>query len=272
MDCGMRRLLIANRGEIACRIIRTCRRLGIETMAVHSSADARARTCARPTPPWRSAARRRPRATSTARIIEAALAAGVDAIHPGYGFLSENAGFARACADGRAGVRRPARRDHPPHGLEERGQGDHGGRRRAGRARLPRRRAVAGRTRSRTRRRHRLSAADQGLGRRRRQGHARGALGGEFADALAAARREALKAFGDEQVILERYIERPRHIEVQVFGDRHGNVVHLWERECSTQRRYQKVIEESPSPLLDDATRQRITPRPPWRRRARSTT
>jgi 3-methylcrotonyl-CoA carboxylase alpha subunit len=80
----------------------------------------------------------------------------------------------------------------------------------------------------------------------------------QFADALAAARREALKAFGDEQVILERYVERPRHIEVQVFGDRHGNVVHLWERECSTQRRYQKVIEESPSPLPDDALRERI--------------
>jgi hypothetical protein len=174
----IRRLLVANRGEIACRIMRSCRRLGIETMAVHSSADA-----------WARHVREADTAVAIGgaapaesyldgrRIIEAALAAGVDAIHPGYGFLSENAEFRPRLYRGGPRVRRAARADHPPHGLEERGQGHHAGCRRAGRAGLPRRRAVAGDA-GEACRGDRLPAADQGLRRRRRQGHAGGARGG----------------------------------------------------------------------------------------------
>jgi 3-methylcrotonyl-CoA carboxylase alpha subunit len=256
---GPRRLLIANRGEIACRIMRSCRRLGIETMAVYSSADARARHVreADSAVPIGGAA---PAESylDAGRIIEAALAAGVDAIHPGYGFLAENAGFARACCE--AGlvfvgpkadtIRRMGSKREAKSIMEDAGvpvvPGYHGSEQsiealaaRAGQVGFP---LLI-----------KPSAGGGGKGMR----IVRSAE--EFEAALSGARREALKAFGEEEVILERYIERPRHVEVQIFGDRHGNVVHLWERECSTQRRYQKVIEEMPSPLLDEETRARIT-------------
>ena len=255
----IRRLLIANRGEIACRIMRSCHRLGIETMAVHSSADARARHVrmadtaiaiggAAPADSY----------LDGARIIEAARAAGVDAIHPGYGFLSENARFARAC--GEAGllfvgprpdtIARMGSKSEAKAIMEDAGvpvvPGYHGTDQSpeglAGRA------AAIGFPLL-------IKASAGGGGKGMRVVHA----APEFDEALAAARREAMKAFGDDRVILERFIERPRHVEVQVFGDRHGNVIHLWERECSTQRRYQKVIEETPSPLLDEDTRLRMT-------------
>jgi 3-methylcrotonyl-CoA carboxylase alpha subunit len=255
----IRRLLIANRGEIACRIMRTCRRLGIETMAVHSTADARARHV-------READTAIPIGGATpaesyldgARIIEAALAAGVDAIHPGYGFLSENAGFARACTDGgllfvgpqAETIRRMGSKSEAKAIMEDAGvpvvPGYHGAEQAPDA--LAARAAEIGFPLL-----IKASAGGGGKGMRVVR-HA-----DEFAEALAAARREARKAFGDEQVILERYIERPRHVEVQVFGDRHGNIIHLWERECSTQRRYQKVLEEGPSPLLDEQTRLRMT-------------
>ncbi len=255
----MRRLLIANRGEIACRIIRSCRRLGIETMAVHSSADARARhvreadsaiAIGGPAPADSY--------LDGARIIEAALMAGVDAIHPGYGFLSENAGFAEDCAT--AGllfvgpraetIRRMGSKSEAKAIMQDAGvpvvPGYHGA------EQAPEKLAALA-VEIGFPLLIKASAGGGGKGMRVVR------MAAEFPEALAAARREALKAFGDERVILERFIERPRHIEVQVFGDRHGNVVHLWERECSTQRRYQKIIEETPSPLLDGATRQRIT-------------
>ena len=254
----IRRLLIANRGEIACRVIRTCRRLGIETVAVHSSADARARHVREAdTAVAIGGAAPAESYLDGPRIIEAALAAGVDAVHPGYGFLSENEDFARACAA--AGlvfvgpkaetIRRMGSKSEAKAIMEDAGvpvvPGYHGANqsddtleRQAGQVGYP----------------LLIKASAGGGGKGMRVVRA----AAEFADALAAARREAQKAFGDDRVILERYIERPRHVEFQVFGDRHGNVVHLWERECSTQRRYQKVIEESPSPLLDDATRQRM--------------
>jgi 3-methylcrotonyl-CoA carboxylase alpha subunit len=254
----IRRLLIANRGEIACRIIRTCRRLGVETMAVHSTADVRARHVREadtaveiggPAPAESY--------LNGARIIEAALAAGVDAVHPGYGFLSENAGFARDCIA--AGlvfvgpraetIRRMGSKSEAKAIMEDAGvpvvPGYHGEEQAADRLKeladgigYP----------------LLIKASAGGGGKGMRVVRSTDA----FAEALAAARREAMKAFGDERVILERFIERPRHVEVQVFGDRHGNVIHLWERECSTQRRYQKVIEETPSPLLDESTRQQM--------------
>jgi 3-methylcrotonyl-CoA carboxylase alpha subunit len=254
----IRRLLIANRGEIACRIIRTCRRLGVETVAVHSSADARAMHVreadsavaiggASPAQSY----------LKGETIIDAALAAGVDAIHPGYGFLAENAQFAEQCA--RAGlifvgpqaetIRAMGSKSRAKAIMESAGvpvvPGYHGDdqsdsvlSREAGRIGFP---VMI-----------KASAGGGGKGMR----IVREPAG--FPEALAGARREAQGAFGDDAMILERYIEKPRHIEIQVFGDRHGNVVHLWERECSVQRRHQKVLEESPSPLLDPETRQRM--------------
>ena len=254
----IRRLLIANRGEIACRIIRTCRRLGIETVAVHSSADAgalhvRAADAAVAVggpAPADSYLR-------VGRIVEAALAAGVDAIHPGYGFLSENADFAEACA--RAGlvfvgpapgtIRSMGSKSRAKALMETAGvpvvPGYHGDDQSDGRLAEEARRIGYPLM---------IKASAGGGGKGMRIVREPGAL----ADALAGARREARGAFGDDAMILERYVTTPRHVEIQVFGDRHGNVVHLWERECSVQRRHQKVIEESPSPLLDEATRQRM--------------
>jgi 3-methylcrotonyl-CoA carboxylase alpha subunit len=255
----LRRLLIANRGEIACRIIQTCRRLGIETTAVHSVVDARARHVREAdTAVAIGGAAPAESYLDGRRIIEAALAAGVDAIHPGYGFLSENAGFAQACREAglvfvgpRADtIRRMGSKSEAKAIMEDAGvpvvPGYHGKEQSA--AELARRAEALGYPLL-------IKASAGGGGKGMRVVRSRA----EFEDALAAARREAMKAFGDDRVILERYIERPRHIEVQVFGDRHGNIVHLWERECSTQRRYQKVIEESPSPLLDEETRARMT-------------
>jgi 3-methylcrotonyl-CoA carboxylase alpha subunit len=255
----IRRLLVANRGEIACRIIRSCRRLGIETIAVHSSADARARHV-RDADSAIAIGGAAPAASylDGARIIEAALSAGVDAIHPGYGFLSENATFARDCVA--AGlvfvgprpetIRAMGSKSEAKAIMEDAGvpvvPGYHGADQ--DQEQLAEHAAAIGYPVL-----IKASAGGGGKGMR----VVRSAEG--FAEALAAAQREAMKAFGDEQVILERFIGRPRHIEVQVFGDRHGNVIHLWERECSTQRRYQKVIEESPSPLLDEATRRHMT-------------
>jgi 3-methylcrotonyl-CoA carboxylase alpha subunit len=254
----IRRLLIANRGEIACRIIRTCRRLGIETVAVHSSVDA-------------GALHVREADTAVAiggaapsdsylrgdRIIEAALAAGVDAIHPGYGFLAENAGFAEQCEAaglvfvGPTGktIRAMGSKSQAKAIMEAAGvpvvPGYHGEDQSDGTLAAQARRIGFPLM-------IKASAGGGGKGMRIvRDAQA-------FADALAGARREARGAFGDDAMILERYIETPRHIEIQVFGDRHGNVVHLWERECSVQRRHQKVLEESPSPLLDPATRERM--------------
>ena len=254
----IRRLLVANRGEIACRVMRSCRRLGIETVAVYSSADARARHVREAdtavaiggAPPAQSY-------LDGARIIDAALAAGVDAIHPGYGFLSENAAFAQACQE--AGIifvgpradtiRRMGSKSEAKaimqdagvpvvpgyHGADQSDDTLHRAAQETGFPLLIK-----------------ASAGGGGKGMRVVRDAA------QFGEALAAARREAMKAFSDDRVILERYIERPRHVEVQVFGDRHGNIVHLGERECSTQRRYQKVIEESPSPLLDEQARHDI--------------
>ena len=249
------RVLIANRGEIACRVIRTCRRLGIHTIAVYSQADANAQHVRLADEAWPIGG---PRPTESYlrgdAILEVARKSGAQAIHPGYGFLSENTAFARACAD--AGIvfigPRPESIDAmgskaAAKALMERHQvplvpGYHGEDQSAG---------VLAEQARRTGFPLMIKAAAGGGGKGMRIVRSEA----EFVDALASAQREAASSFGDTRVILERYVEHPRHIEFQVFGDTQGEVIHLNERECSAQRRYLKVLEETPSPFLDDARR-----------------
>src|SRR5262245_5720507 len=255
----IRRLLIANRGEIAVRIIRACRELGIESVGVYSDADERALHVRLAT----QAVRIGPAPAiqsylSIPAIIEAARRSEADAVHAGYGFLSENGAFANACADAgltfvgpppdviaRMGSKIEARRSMQQAGVPvvpgetPADQSDAAIRSAIERVGLP---ALV-----------KASAGGGGKGMR----HVRTA--DEIVEAIEAARREATAAFGDGTLYVERLVERPHHVEVQVFGDSHGHVVHLFERECSVQRRHQKVIEESPSPVLTPRLRARIT-------------
>ena len=177
-------------------------------------------------------------------------------MHPGYGFLSENAEFAEACADAGLVFIGPPAAAIRAMGSKAAAKALMAGARRAGRARLSRRRPGPGAA-ARRGRADRLSGADQGVGRRRRARHARRrAAPASSPRALDGAKREAEGAFGDDRVLIERYLERPRHIEIQVFADTHGNIVHLFERDCSIQRRHQKVLEEAPAPGLDPASAQ----------------
>ena len=234
----MRKLLVANRGEIARRIFRTARTMGIATVAVHSDPDADA-------PHAREAdeAVRLPGATAldtyldSGRVLAAAAATGADAIHPGYGFLSENAGFARACAAAGITFVGPS-----PEAIEAMGSKVAAKQLMAG-AGVPVLPSDGFPVL--------VKAAFGGGGRGMRIVRDPSGL----AEARASAEREAAAAFGDGTVFLEHYVENPRHVEVQIFGDLHGNVVHLFERECSIQRRFQKVIEEAPSPAVDPALR-----------------
>ena len=244
----IKRLLIANRGEIAVRIVRACRELGVESVAVYSDADAQAQhvlaadrgVCIGPPPVAESY-------LSIPSIISAAQAMEADAVHPGYGLLSENAAFARACeAAGLVFV-------GPPSGVIARMGSKIEARRLMQSAGVP---VVPGETpadqtdagvadavkRLGMPALVKASAGGGGKG-MRRVDHAGGTL-----EAVQAARREALAAFGDGTLYVERALDRPRHVEVQIVADHHGHVVHLFERECSVQRRHQKVIEESPSP------------------------
>ena len=253
----IQRLLIANRGEIAIRIIRACRELGVETVAVYSDADARAPHVAAadravgigPAPPAESY-------LSIPNLIAAAQSTGADALHPGYGFLSENPALAEACERARHRVRRTAVDGHRAHGFEDRGAPADGSRP-ACRSFRERRRTISP-TKGLRRAVDRVGlpvlvkASAGGGGKGMRGIHD----AGEIDDAVQAARREATAAFGDGTLYVERLIDRPRHIEVQIFGDHHGRIVHLFERECSAQRRHQKVIEESPSPALTPAVRE----------------
>ncbi|HEV7433784.1 MAG TPA: biotin carboxylase N-terminal domain-containing protein [Pseudorhizobium sp.] len=248
-------LLIANRGEIARRIIRTARRLGLRTVAVYSDADAampfvqEADDAARigPAPALESYLRHD-------RILEAARRTGAQAIHPGYGFLSENADFADAVIhDGLVWI------GAPPAAIRAMGFKD------AAKARM----TAAGVPVTPG-----YQGEDQDPARLQREANVIGypvlikaiAGGGgkgmrrvdsaeDFPAALAGCRREASSSFGNDRVLIEKYIQSPRHIEVQVFGDIYGNVVHLFERDCSLQRRHQKIIEEAPAPGMDEATR-----------------
>jgi 3-methylcrotonyl-CoA carboxylase alpha subunit len=253
------KILIANRGEIACRIIRTARRMGLATVAVHSDADRDALHVAMADEAVRIGPA--PAAQSYLagdRIIEAAKATGAEAIHPGYGFLSENPDFAKAVeAAGLvfvgptpASIRAMGLKDAAKRLMEKAGvpvvPGYHG----------EGQEIIILATKAREIGYPVLIKARAGGG---GKGMRRVDDPDDFAEALASARREAKAAFGDDRVLVEKWIERPRHIEVQVFGDAHGNVVHLYERDCSLQRRHQKVIEEAPAPGMDDATRAAMT-------------
>jgi len=251
-------LLIANRGEIARRIMRTARRMGLATVAVYSDADAGAahvREADR-------AARIGPAPTAESylvgeRIIAAAKETGAEAIHPGYGFLSENAGFAEAVrAAGLVWV------GPPPAAIRAMGLKD-AAKRLMAEAGVPVTPGYLGEDQDSSalaRAAQRIGwpvmikAVAGGGGRGMRRVEAADA----FAEALVSARREAAAAFGDERVLLEKAIDHPRHIEVQVFGDQAGNVVHLFERDCSLQRRHQKVIEEAPAPGMSADVRAAI--------------
>jgi 3-methylcrotonyl-CoA carboxylase alpha subunit len=252
------KLLIANRGEIACRIIRTARAMGIRTVAVYSDADANAlhvRQADEAVHIGASPARESYLVGS--KIIAAAKATGAEAIHPGYGFLSENAEFAQAVME--AGLIWVGA---TPHSILAMGLKD------AAKARMiaadvPVTPGYLGEDQSPARLRAKADAIGYpvlikaiagggGKGMRRVDEPA------DFFDALASCKREAASSFGDDRVLLEKYILSPRHIEVQVFGDTQGNIVHLFERDCSLQRRHQKVIEEAPAPGMDEATREAI--------------
>jgi 3-methylcrotonyl-CoA carboxylase alpha subunit len=248
-------VLIANRGEIACRIIRTLRRLGIRAIAVYSDADrdalhvAQADHAIRIGPPPASESYLRAEA-----VLEAAARAGAQAIHPGYGFLAENAAFARACADAGLFFVGPS-----PEAIEAMGEKDRA-KVAAAAADVP---LVPGYHAGRQDDASLLQAAHE-LGfpvllKAVAGGGGKGmrvvARPDDFVAALEGARREAQAAFGDARMLLERYLEAPRHIEVQVLGDHHGHVVHLFERDCSVQRRHQKVIEEAPAPGLSTEQR-----------------
>ncbi len=249
------KILIANRGEIACRIIHTARRLGIKTVAVYSAADAGALHVRKADEAYAiGPAASAQSYLSIERIISAARASGAHAIHPGYGFLSENAEFAATCA--RAGLTfiGPSVDAIRIMGSKSEAKalvGAHG---------VPLVPGYYGADQSND---ALLAAAREvGLPLLIKASAGGGGRGmrivrdmQEFAASLASAQREAQSAFGDPAVLLERYVENPRHIEVQVFGDTHGNVVHLFERDCSLQRRHQKVIEEAPAVHLTDAQR-----------------
>ena len=251
-------LLIANRGEIACRIIRTARALGIRTVAVYSDADAKALHVRQADeavhigpPPARESY------LVGEKIIAAAKATGAEAIHPGYGFLSENAEFAQAVID--AGLIWVGPR---PASITAMGLKD-AAKKLMAEAGVPVTPGYMGENQDPAFLAERAAeigypvlikavAGGGGKGMRKVEDAA------DFADALASCQREATASFGNAHVLIEKYIQRPRHIEVQVFGDTHGNIVHLFERDCSLQRRHQKVIEEAPAPGMDEATREQL--------------
>jgi acetyl-CoA carboxylase biotin carboxylase subunit len=252
------RILVANRGEIALRVIRACHDLGIEAVAVFSEADRGApyldaadeSVCIGPPPAAESY-------LNVSRLIAAAEVTEAEAIHPGYGFLSENAKFAETCRDCHIEFIGP-----PPEAMHRLGNKDQA-RRLAKQAGVPvvpgseglieKDRDVVGLARQ-VGYPVLIKAAAGGGGRGMRVVREESAL----LAALASARQEAEAAFKDGSVYLEKYIDRPRHIEVQLLGDKHGNVVHLWERDCSLQRRHQKLVEESPAPNLPAKVRQAI--------------
>ena len=251
----IRRLLVANRGEIAVRVLRTARELGIGTVAVFSDSDSAAVHVARADravslgggPPTETY-------LSIPKILEAAASSGADAIHPGYGFLAENAEFARAVeASGRIWVGPPAA------AIEEMGDKIRARARmvRAGVPVVPGSEGSDGGDDALRRSAEKLGfpvlvkASAGGGG----KGMGRVDRAEDLPAALAEARRVAAAAFGDDSVYLERLLDRPRHVEFQVFADSRGNTVHLYERECSVQRRHQKIVEETPSPALDRGLR-----------------
>jgi 3-methylcrotonyl-CoA carboxylase alpha subunit len=253
-----RALLIANRGEIACRVIRTARAMGLRTVAVYSEADRDAMHVAMADEAvLLGPARARDSYLNIERVIEAAHKGGAEAVHPGYGFLSENAEFAQACADAGLVFVGPTAAMMTAMGsksgskmlMEKAGvplvPGYHGEAqdeatlaKAAGKVGFP----VL------------VKASAGGGGRGMRIVRA----AGELAAAIVSAKREAKAAFGDDRMLIEKFVDNPRHIEVQIIGDSHGNLLSLFERECTLQRRHQKVIEEAPSPTLDAGQRETV--------------
>ena len=253
-----KKILIANRGEIACRVAATARRMAIRTVAVYSDADAAAKhvaVCDEAVHVGGSA----PKDSYLRwdRIIAAAISTGAQAVHPGYGFLSENEEFAQACADAGlvfigpppAAIRAMGLKAASKQLMEQAGvplvPGYHG---------ADQDPALLAREADRIGYPVLIKASAGGGGKGMR------AVDGPegFAAALASCQREAANSFGDDAVLVEKYVQRPRHIEIQVFGDTHGQLVYLFERDCSVQRRHQKVLEEAPAPGLTEAMRQRM--------------
>ena len=253
-----RTLLIANRGEIACRVIRTARAMGLRTVAVYSDADRDAlHVTEADEAVWIGAAPARDSYLDIARVIEAARKSGAEAIHPGYGFLSESAEFAQACADAglvfvgptaamivamgsKSGSKQLMEKAGVPlvPGFHGEAQDEATLASEAGKIGFP----VL------------VKASAGGGGRGMRVVRS----AGELSDAIVSAKREAKAAFGDDRMLIEKYVDNPRHIEVQVVGDSFGNLVSLFERECTLQRRHQKVIEEAPSPTLNADQREAV--------------
>ncbi|MEE4218910.1 MAG: acetyl/propionyl/methylcrotonyl-CoA carboxylase subunit alpha [Xanthomonadales bacterium] len=251
----IRKILVANRGEIACRIIRTARRMGIGTVAVYSDADqdalhvSMADEAVNIGPPRPSESYLR-----IDKIIDACRRTGAEAVHPGYGFLSENTGFAQACRENMVVFIGPDPASIRAMGSKSEAKAIMGA---AGVPLVP---GYHGENASA----ERLRAAAEGMGfpvliKAAAGGGGKGMRlvrdAGAFDAALKSARREATASFGDDHMLVERYLERPRHVEIQVFCDRHGNAVYLFERDCSVQRRHQKIIEEAPAPGMTPGLR-----------------
>jgi 3-methylcrotonyl-CoA carboxylase alpha subunit len=253
-----KKILIANRGEIACRVAATARRMAIRTVAVYSDADAHAnhvRACDESVHLGGSAPK--DSYLRWEKILEAAKATGAEAVHPGYGFLSENEEFAQACADAGLVFIGP-----PPSAIKAMGLKAESKQlmEKAGVPLVPGYHGHDQNPQLLQREADRIgypvlikaSAGGGGKGMRAVD------KAEDFAAALASCQREAINSFGDDAVLIEKYVQRPRHIEIQVFGDTHGNYVYLFERDCSVQRRHQKVLEEAPAPGMTEAMRKQM--------------
>src|SRR5579859_7483189 len=252
-----RKVLIANRGEIAVRVIRACREMGIASVAVFSEVDRAALHVSKAEEAYPiGPASARESYLNIAKILDVAHKSGAEAIHPGYGFLSENAQFARACVE--AGIKFIG----PPASAMELMGSKTRARTAMHAAGVP---MVPGSARGLT-----LAEADALAAKVGYPVMIKAAAGGggkgmrlvskssELKSSFETAQSEALRSFNDGEIYVEKFIENPRHIEIQVLGDEHGNVVYLGERECSVQRRHQKVIEEAPSPIVDEGMRRRM--------------
>ena len=259
MTQKIKKILIANRGEIACRVMKTCRKMGIASVAVYSDADRRALHVRMADEAVHIGAS--PAAESYLvidKIIKAAIQTGADAIHPGYGFLSENPAFVRACEKAKINFIGPSAESMEAMGLKDAAKtlmdkagvpitpGYHG--KEQGAKLLKAKAGMIGYPVL-------IKAVAGGGGKGMRKVEAEA----DFDAALASCQREAKSSFGNDDVLIEKYIQSPRHIEVQVFGDTHGNIVHMFERDCSLQRRHQKVIEEAPAPGMTAEVRKAMT-------------
>lgn len=253
-----RTLLIANRGEIACRVIRSARAMGLRTVAVYSEADRDAMHVAMADEAvLLGPARARDSYLNIAHVIEAARKTGAEAVHPGYGFLSENAEFAQACLDAGLVFVGPTAEMMTAMGSKS---GSKALMEKAGVPLVPGYHGEAQDEATLANAANKIGfpvlvkASAGGGGRGMRVVNS----AGELSAAIVSAKREAKAAFGDDRMLIEKFVQNPRHIEVQIIGDSHGNLLSLWERECTLQRRHQKVIEEAPSPTLDAEQRETV--------------